>query len=167
MMTLAQVHAMLPGSVLVGDGSVDILRVHSDTRTLQAGDLFVALKGERFDAHDKLAEAKAQGAVAALAQRGLAEAGLAGVQVADSERGLQDLARTWRARHHLPLIAVTGSNGKTTVTQMIASVLRAWHGDGAFATAGNFNNHIGVPLTLCACARTTRRGTVPAWSSSA
>ncbi len=148
MMTLAQAHAMLPGSTLLGDGTLHILRVHSDTRTLQAGDLFVALKGDRFDAHDKLAEAKAKGAVAALAQRGLAEAGLAGVQVADSERGLQDLARAWRARHHLPLIAVTGSNGKTTVTQMIASILRAWHGDGAFATVGNFNNHIGVPLTL-------------------
>ena len=148
MMTLSQAHAMLPGSQLVGDGAIEVKRVHSDTRTLQAGDLFVALRGERFDAHDKLAEAKSKGAVAALAQRGLAEAGLPGVQVADSERGLQDLARAWRARHHLPLIAVTGSNGKTTVTQMIAQVLRAWHGDGAFATAGNFNNHIGVPLTL-------------------
>jgi UDP-N-acetylmuramoyl-tripeptide--D-alanyl-D-alanine ligase len=148
MMTLAQAHAMLPGSTLIGDGSLEIFRVHSDTRTLQAGDLFVALKGERFDAHDKLAEAKAKGAVAALAQRGLKEAGLAGVQVTDSERGLQDLARAWRARHHLPLIAVTGSNGKTTVTQMIAAILRAWHGEGAFATVGNFNNHIGVPLTL-------------------
>ncbi len=148
MMTLAQAHAMLPGATLVGDGAIQIGRVHSDTRTLQAGDLFVALKGERFDAHDKLGEANAKGAVAALAQRGLAEAGLAGVLVPDAERGLQDLARAWRARHHLPLIAVTGSNGKTTVTQMIAAILRAWHGDGAFATAGNFNNHIGVPLTL-------------------
>jgi UDP-N-acetylmuramoyl-tripeptide--D-alanyl-D-alanine ligase len=148
MMTLAQAHAMLPGSTLVGDGTLEMLRVHSDTRTLQAGDLFVALKGEHFDAHDKLGEAKAKGAVAALAQRGLAEAGLAGVQVTDAERSLQDLARAWRARHHLPLIAVTGSNGKTTVTQMIASILRAWHGEGAFATVGNFNNHIGVPLTL-------------------
>jgi len=148
MMTLAQVHAMLPGSTLVGDGALEILRVHSDTRTLQPGDLFVALRGERFDAHDMLAEAKGKGAVAALAERGLAAAGLPGVQVTDSERGLQDLARAWRAHHHLPLIAVTGSNGKTTVTQMIASILRAWHGNGAFATVGNFNNHIGVPLTL-------------------
>jgi UDP-N-acetylmuramoyl-tripeptide--D-alanyl-D-alanine ligase len=73
---------------------------------------------------------------------------LPGVLVPDSERALQDLARAWRAHHHLPLIAVTGSNGKTTVTQMIASILRAWHGDGAFFTVGNYNNHIGVPLTL-------------------
>jgi UDP-N-acetylmuramoyl-tripeptide--D-alanyl-D-alanine ligase len=148
MMTLSQVHAMLPGSTLVGDGAIKIERVHSDTRSLQQSDLFVALKGENFDAHDMLAEAKTKGAVAALAQRGLKEAGLPGVLVEDSERGLQDLARAWRSHHHLPLIAVTGSNGKTTVTQMIASILRAWHGDGAFFTVGNFNNHIGVPLTL-------------------
>jgi UDP-N-acetylmuramoyl-tripeptide--D-alanyl-D-alanine ligase len=148
MMTLAQVHAMLPGSTLIGDGAIEIARVHSDTRTLQRGDLFVALKGERFDAHDMLAQAKMQGAVAALAQRGLREAGLPGVLVPNSERGLQDLACAWRAHHHLPLIAVTGSNGKTTVTQMIASILRAWHGDGAFSTVGNLNNHVGVPLTL-------------------
>jgi UDP-N-acetylmuramoyl-tripeptide--D-alanyl-D-alanine ligase len=148
MMTLAQAHALLPYSTLVGDGATGIARVHSDTRTLQPGDLFVALKGERFDAHDMLGEAKAKGAVAALAQHGLPEAGLPGLLVPDSERALQDLARAWRTHHHLPLIAVTGSNGKTTVTQMIASILRAWHGEGAFATAGNFNNHIGVPLTL-------------------
>lgn len=148
MMTLAQAHAMLPGSTLQGDGAIEILRVHSDTRTLRAGDLFVALKGERFDGHDLLAEAQAKGAVAAIAERGLAQAGFAGLQVADTQAALEALARAWRSHHHLPLIAVTGSNGKTTVTQMIASILRAWHGDGAFATEGNLNNHIGVPLTL-------------------
>jgi UDP-N-acetylmuramoyl-tripeptide--D-alanyl-D-alanine ligase len=148
MMTLSQAHAMLPGSTLVGDAGIAIVRVHSDTRSLAPGDLFVALKGERFDAHDLLGQAKAQGAVAALAQRGLAEAGLPGLLVPDTQRALEDLARAWRAHHHLPLIAVAGSNGKTTVTQMIASILRAWHGDGAFHTVGNLNNHIGVPLTL-------------------
>jgi UDP-N-acetylmuramoyl-tripeptide--D-alanyl-D-alanine ligase len=148
MMTLAQAHALLPGSALIGDGATPILRVHSDTRTLRAGDLFVALKGERFDGHDMLAVAKSQGAVAAVAERGLAEAGLAGLQVADTQQALEQLAAAWRARLHLPLIAVTGSNGKTTVTQMIASILRAGLGGGAFATEGNYNNHIGVPLTL-------------------
>jgi len=148
MMTLAQAHALLPGSTLVGDGSVHITRVHSDTRSLQAGDLFVALRGERFDAHDFLPQAKAAGAVAAIAERGLAEAGLPGLQVADSKQALGALAVAWRARFHLPLIAVTGSNGKTTVTQMLASVLKAWWGEGAFSTQGNFNNDIGVPLTL-------------------
>jgi UDP-N-acetylmuramoyl-tripeptide--D-alanyl-D-alanine ligase len=148
MMTLAQAHALLPASTLVGDGATEVLRVHSDTRSLQSGDLFVALRGENFDAHDFLAQAKASGAAAALAERGLAEAGLPGLQVADTQAALTALAHAWRQRFHLPLIAVTGSNGKTTVTQMIASILRAWLGDAAFATAGNLNNHIGVPLTL-------------------
>ena len=151
MMTLAQAHALLPGSVLVGDqhsvGSTTFQRVHSDTRTLRAGDLFVALRGERFDAHDFLPQAAAAGAVAALAERGLSPA-LPGLLVADVLQALQQLAAAWRARFHLPLIAVTGSNGKTTVTQMVAAMLRAWLGEGALATAGNFNNHIGVPLTL-------------------
>ncbi|KQW38364.1 UDP-N-acetylmuramoyl-tripeptide--D-alanyl-D-alanine ligase [Rhizobacter sp. Root404] len=148
MMTLAQAQALLPASTLVGDGAIEVLRVHSDTRSLQPGDLFVALRGENFDAHDFLAQAKASGAAAALAERGLAEAGLPGLQVADTQAALTALAHAWRQRFHLPLIAVTGSNGKTTVTQMIASILRAWLGDAAFATAGNLNNHIGVPLTL-------------------
>ncbi|WP_375140986.1 UDP-N-acetylmuramoyl-tripeptide--D-alanyl-D-alanine ligase [Ideonella alba] len=135
-------------AALLGDAGVDFARVHTDTRTLQPGDLFVALLGERFDAHDFLPQARAAGAVAALAERGLAEAGLPGLQVADSLRGLQRLATAWRATQTLPLIAVTGSNGKTTVTQMIASILRAAHGERALATSGNLNNHIGVPLTV-------------------
>ena len=148
MATLAQLHALLPASRLVGDGSVAIERVHSDTRSLQPGDLFVALRGERFDANDFLAQAKQGGAVAALAERGLAAAGLPGIEVADAGAALLALAGQWRARFTPPLVAVTGSNGKTTVTQMIASILRAWHGDAALATRGNLNNHIGVPLTL-------------------
>ncbi len=152
MMTLAQAHALLPGSTLVGEsahaGTVQITRVHSDSRSLCAGDLFVALKGERFDAHDFLPQARAAGAVAALAERGLAETGLPGLLVNDTLAALQTLAGAWRARFHLPLIAVAGSNGKTTVTQMIASILRHWLGEAAFATEGNFNNHIGLPLTL-------------------
>ena len=148
MMTLAQAHALLPGSTLVGNGAVNITRVHSDTRSLLPGDLFVALRGERFDAHDFLPAAKASGAVAALAERGLQQAGLSGLQVADSGLALGRLAAVWRRRMQLPLIAVTGSNGKTTVTQMIASILKAWRGDAAFATQGNLNNHIGLPLTL-------------------
>ncbi|MBA4178788.1 MAG: UDP-N-acetylmuramoylalanyl-D-glutamyl-2, 6-diaminopimelate--D-alanyl-D-alanine ligase [Leptothrix sp. (in: Bacteria)] len=106
------------------------------------------MKGERFDGHDYLAQARAAGAVAALAEHGLGEATLPGLQVADSLLGLQQLAAAWRAQFSLPLIAVTGSNGKTTVTQMLAAMLRAAHGDAALATAGNLNNHIGVPLTL-------------------
>lgn len=148
MSTLATLHALLPGARLVGDGATTIERVHTDTRSLRAGDLFVALRGERFDANDFLAPAKAGGAAAAIAERGLEAAGLPGLEVADSGTALMTLGGAWRARYSLPLIAVTGSNGKTTVTQMIAAILRAWQGEAALATEGNFNNHIGVPLTL-------------------
>ena len=148
MMTLQQALAWLPSARLVGDGNVPLLRVHTDTRSLQAGDLFVALKGERFDAHEFLAQAKVQGAVAAIAHQGLAEAGLPGLEVADSKLALGQLAAGWRSQFSLPLIAVTGSNGKTTVTQMVASILRARKSAEAFATEGNLNNDIGVPLTL-------------------
>ena len=133
---------------IVGDASVEIKRVHTDTRSLRSGDLFVALKGDNFDAHDFLAQAKANGAAAAIAQHGLVAAGLSGLEVADSKVALGQLAKGWRAQFDLPLIAVTGSNGKTTVTQMIACILRAYQTSQAFATEGNLNNDIGVPLTL-------------------
>ncbi len=145
MMTLAQAHTLLPSSTLVGDPHAVIHRVHTDTRSLKAGDLFVALKGEHFDAHDYLVQARAAGAVAVIAERGDFAQGL---RVGDTQAALEAMSLAWRQRFTLPMVAVTGSNGKTTVTQMIASILRAWHGDGAFSTQGNFNNHIGVPLTL-------------------
>ncbi|MEO0003271.1 MAG: hypothetical protein RLZZ22_963 [Pseudomonadota bacterium] len=149
MKTLAQLLPELDGARVVGAlAALELARVHSDTRSLRAGDLFVALRGERFDANDYLAPARACGAVAALAERGLAQAGLPGVEVADSRAALGELARRWREQFDLPLIAVTGSNGKTTVTQMIASILRAAVGEAALATQGNLNNEIGVPLTL-------------------
>ena len=149
MMSLQQARALLGGRAqLVGEPTTRVQRVHSDTRSLQPGDLFVALRGERFDAHDFLPQARAAGASAALAERGLAEAGLPGLQVPDALQALQQLAAAWRQSIPVQLIAVTGSNGKTTVTQMIAAILRAWLGDAAFATEGNLNNHIGLPLTL-------------------
>ena len=148
LMTLARAAALLPGAQCLGDPATPILRVHTDTRSLRPGDLFVALRGERFDAHDFLPQARAAGAAAVLAERGLAGCGLPGLQVADAGRALQQLARGWRAGLQLPLIAVTGSNGKTTVTQMLSAILQAWQGDAALATAGNFNNHIGVPLQV-------------------
>ena len=153
-MTLAQAQALLPGSVLHGSAQQRFARVHSDTRTLRAGDLFVALRGERFDGHDHIAAALRGGAAAVLAERGFdaTAAGVPGLQVADSLAALQQLAAGWRAgpalAPDLQLVAVTGSNGKTTVTQMCGAILRAWLGDAALATEGNLNNHIGVPLML-------------------
>lgn len=148
MMTLAQLQAWLPGSRAIGAVDTAVLRVHTDTRNLQAGDLFVALRGERFDANDFLPQAAAQGAAAVLAERGVASCGLPGVEVADAKRALGQLATAWRGQFTLPLVAVTGSNGKTTVTQMVAAILRAWKPTTMLATEGNFNNDIGVPLTL-------------------
>jgi UDP-N-acetylmuramoyl-tripeptide--D-alanyl-D-alanine ligase len=148
MMSLQQALGCLRAARLVGDGHVVPLRVHTDTRSLQPGDLFVALKGEHFDAHEFLPQARAQGAVAAIAQHGLLESGLPGLEVADTRLALGQLAAGWRSQFSMPLIAVTGSNGKTTVTQMIAAILRAWKPEAAFATEGNLNNDIGVPLTL-------------------
>ena len=153
MMTLEQalawIAAFQPQARLVGDPTTPLLRVHTDSRTLQAGDLFVALKGERMDANDFLPQVKSAGlATAVIAHGGLEQLGMAGIEVPDTTVALGALAAGWRSQFDWPLIAVTGSNGKTTVTQMIASILRAHAGDAALATQGNFNNAIGVPLTL-------------------
>lgn len=127
-------------------------RVHTDSRSLQPGDLFVALRGERFDGNQFIAKAHAQGAVGVVCEAsGEAQAatcGLSALVVPDARIALGELAAGWRAQFVLPLIAVTGSNGKTTVTQMVAAVLRAHAGEGALSTQGNLNNDIGVPLTL-------------------
>ncbi len=160
MMTLQQTLAWLGNARLVpsdiggaaDSGAITFRRVHTDTRTIEAGDLFVALRGEHFDANDFLAEAKAKGAVAAICQGDaeprLRAAGLPGLVVADAKLALAALATHWRAQFKLPLMAVTGSNGKTTVTQMIAAILRAFKPHAFLATQGNLNNDIGVPLTV-------------------
>jgi UDP-N-acetylmuramoyl-tripeptide--D-alanyl-D-alanine ligase len=150
MLSLQQAAAMTEALRIVGAPQQRFERVHTDSRSVQPGDLFVALRGERFDAHDFLAQAHGRGAAAALVEAGRsAPPGLALIEVADTRQALGRLAAGWRARFDLPLVAVTGSNGKTTVTQMLASILAAWHGeDGRLATQGNLNNDIGVPLTL-------------------
>ena len=147
-LSLHQIQQWVSGAPRHGDPSLTVQRVNTDSRTAQAGDLFVALKGERFDAHDFLSQVSEQGVSAAVASHGLDAAHLAGVQVADTRKALGQLAKGWRSQFQLPVIAVTGSNGKTTVTQMIASILRAGFGDDALATQGNLNNDIGVPQTL-------------------
>ena len=148
MMNLQQAARWIAGARLIGDASVAVARVHSDTRTLAPGDLFVALSGERFDGNEFLAAAKAAGACAAIAQRGLADAGLSGLEVVDTRLALGQLAQGWRQQFDLPLIAVSGSNGKTTVTQMLAAILSSYRPGRALATQGNLNNDVGLPLTL-------------------
>ena len=153
MMTVQQAAQWLAPARLVGDGQTPVQRVHTDTRSIEPGDLFVALRGEHFDANVFLHEAQQRGAVAVLCHAGLEAArypaGLPRIEVPDTTVALGQLAAAWRAQFALPVIAVTGSNGKTTVTQMLASILEAHCPAGtALATRGNLNNAIGVPLTL-------------------
>ena len=151
MMQLGQAAQWLKNAHLVGSSDVVITRVHTDSRSVEPGDLFLALKGERFDANDLLQDAQARGAVAAICHPGAGAdlIGFARIEVPDTKLALAELATAWRAQFKLPLIAVTGSNGKTTVTQMLASILQASRPDGgSLATRGNLNNEIGVPLTL-------------------
>ena len=130
---------------------VRISGVTTDSRRVHAGDLFVALKGGRFDGNAYVGEAARRGAVAAMTSR-LVEADLpvAQVVVADPRASLGRLAAYWRTRYALPLVALTGSNGKTTVKEMLAAILASHCGERApvLATEGNLNNDIGMPLTL-------------------
>ena len=151
MMLLSQAAQVL-GCELVGH-DVLFTSVSSDSRTINAGDLFVALQGENYDGAAFVAGATRSGAVAALVKttsyRGV-ESPCPLLLVDDTRLALGRLAAHWRAQFNIPVIAVTGSNGKTTVKEMLASILCAATGDDGtvLATLGNLNNDIGVPLTL-------------------
>jgi UDP-N-acetylmuramoyl-tripeptide--D-alanyl-D-alanine ligase len=131
-----------------GDDGVGFTSVSTDSRTFATGALFVALRGERFDGHDYVARAHENGAAAALVERRV-DVDIPQLIVADSKRAFGLAAGTWRSRFSLPVIAVAGSNGKTTVTQMIGAILGAAYGEkNRLSTHGNLNNDIGVPLML-------------------
>ena len=133
---------------LVG-ADLSINGVSTDTRAIAEGQLFIALAGERFDAHDFLDQAVAAGAAALMvADAGKLPAGIPAVVVDDTRLALGRLAAAWRAQFTLPVIAVTGSNGKTTTKEMIAAILKAAFGAAVLSTRGNLNNDIGLPLTL-------------------
>jgi UDP-N-acetylmuramoyl-tripeptide--D-alanyl-D-alanine ligase len=119
--------------------------VSTDTRTLRPGELFVALRGPRFNANDFVAAAETAGAAGAVVDSRVAR-GLAQILVKDTQAALSSGAAAWRAQFSIPLIGVAGSNGKTTVKEMIAAILE--RRGATLATRGNLNNHIGVPLTL-------------------
>ncbi|MBV8030244.1 MAG: UDP-N-acetylmuramoyl-tripeptide--D-alanyl-D-alanine ligase [Betaproteobacteria bacterium] len=148
MMALADAAALIHGRASGGDAF--FTGVSTDTRTIAPGDLFVALRGERFDGHAFLEAAARAGAVAALVDGAYAGAHpLPVVVVDDTKRALGELARGWRARLSPKLVGVAGSNGKTTVKEMLAAILVAHAGeDSVLYTRGNLNNDIGVPLTL-------------------
>ena len=128
-----------------------VKRVVIDSRDIRPGDVFVALKGERFDAHDFVDEVIAQGAALCLVSRADCLTKARCLPVDDTEKALGQLARAWRlvVNPALTVFGITGSAGKTTVKEMLACILRDFAGsDAVLATAGNFNNHIGLPLTL-------------------
>jgi UDP-N-acetylmuramoyl-tripeptide--D-alanyl-D-alanine ligase len=146
---LAQVATWVDGQL--GDASqsdVVFEQVSTDTRTLSVGDLFIALKGERFDAHDFLKQLQKGQVAAVIAEHVPAGFDLPYVLVSDTRIALQDLAKHWREQFDMPLALITGSNGKTTVKEMLAAITHAAYPNGSLATKGNLNNDIGLPLTL-------------------
>lgn len=133
----------------------------TDTRRIGPGQLFVALKGPVFDGGDYLDQAAAQGALAAIVDARRPQSDLPQIELGDTRQALLRIAAAWRSLHAPALIAVTGSNGKTTTKEMIASILRAWVGDDAsLSTQGNLNNDIGVPLTLLRLTRGHRAAVI-------
>lgn len=162
MMSLAQAAEACGGHLaLPGQEHIEFRAVSTDTRRLQAGELFVALRGENFDGHDFVAAALDQGVAGALVEKAwldrqteVANPDLL-IAVSDTRLALGKLAQAWRQRFRIPLIGVTGSNGKTTVKEMCASILREQArregfdpANSVLATEGNLNNEIGLPLML-------------------
>ncbi len=155
MMMLSQAAPVLNGQLVGPD--VRFAAVSTDSRNIKAGDLFIALRGERFDGYEFAASALKAGAAAVLVNADSYEAnpsaispGLSVITVPDTRLALGQLAAHWRLQFDIPLVAITGSNGKTTVKEMLASVLReaAGSAEAVLATKGNLNNDIGMPLTL-------------------
>lgn len=146
--TVTEICAATGGAVFGSAGSQEFSGVSTDTRTVKSGDLFVALKGERFDAHDFIEQAVQRGVTGVVVSRtdiGV-PSGITTILVEDTLKALQDLARFHRRRFHIPIVAITGSNGKTTTKDMTAAVLGSRY--SVLKTEGNFNNEIGLPLTL-------------------
>ncbi len=144
-----QAAAVAVGGRLIGDDR-PYATVSSDSRTLSAGALFIALRGPNFDGAEFVAAAVARGAAGALVDRHVSQpleaSSLPQVVVSDPLKALQSLAKNWRNVFNIPVVAVAGSNGKTTTKEMIAAILS--RRGACLATQGNLNNHIGVPLTL-------------------
>ena len=142
-MKLSDAAVAINGTLIGSDAS--FAGVSTDTRTLREGELFVALQGETFDGHNMCHQAATAGAVASIVHKDV-ETAMPLLRVNDTRIALGQLANDWRGKHRLKVIGITGSNGKTTVKEMTAAILRQ-KGE-VLATAGNFNNDIGLPKTL-------------------
>jgi len=141
--TLAAVAREVHGRLIGGDGGFGA--VTTDSRSLTAGSLFVAISGDKFDGNDFVRDAHAKGAAGALVSKA-ADLPLPQVEVRDTRRAFGAMARAWRETFAIPVVAVTGSSGKTTVKELVASILGVSR--SVCVTQGNLNNDIGVPLTL-------------------
>lgn len=148
MMRLSEAAALL--NVPFTGADAEVVRVSTDSRNTQPGDLFIALRGEKFDGGAYAAQALQQGAVGVVLDAAQAPEVLHALRVPDTRLALGQLAAGWRKRFTLPIVAITGSNGKTTVKEMLAAILRhaAGGNDSVLATEGNLNNDIGLPLML-------------------
>jgi len=146
-MTAGEVYRAIGGRLLQGDEGVEVARVCTDTRQIKPGDLFFALRGERFDAHDFIDRAVAGGAAAVVVSRAMdVDPRVPVIRVGDTLAGLQALAAYHRRWFTVPVVGITGSSGKTTTKDMVAAVLETRF--PVLKTRGNFNNEIGLPLTL-------------------
>ena len=146
---VAQILPSLTGARLVNAEDFAFSGVSTDSRSVSAGALFVALRGEVFDAHNFLPQVAEKGVAAVVVEELPAGFTLPAIVVPNTLVALGQIANWWRKQFSIPVIGVTGSNGKTTVKEMIAAILAAAHGEeGRLATRGNLNNEIGVPLTL-------------------
>jgi UDP-N-acetylmuramoyl-tripeptide--D-alanyl-D-alanine ligase len=141
--TLAAVARETHGRLIGADGGFG--SVTTDSRALTAGSLFVAIPGDKYDGNDFVRDAHAKGAAGALVSK-VADLPLSQVEVRDTRRAFGTLARAWRANFAIPVVAITGSSGKTTVKELVASILSVSR--SVCVTQGNLNNDIGVPLTL-------------------
>jgi UDP-N-acetylmuramoyl-tripeptide--D-alanyl-D-alanine ligase len=145
--SLAQLVASLSGARMTQNVAFD--GVTTDSRALVPGSLFVALRGEHFDGHDFLPQLAEKGVAAVIAEQLPQGWTLPAIVVPNTLTALGQVGNFWRSKFAIPVIGVTGSNGKTTVKEMIAAILAAAYGEeGRLATRGNLNNEIGVPLTL-------------------
>lgn len=137
--------AKAAGAEIIGEGAVEITGVSTDTRTIKKGDLFIALSGENFDGHNYVSVAEQNGAVAAVCLKEV-EAGVPVLMVEDTLKALQAIAAYYRSTLPIKVIGVTGSNGKTTTRNLIASVLSSKY--SVYSTKKNFNNEIGLPKSV-------------------
>lgn len=145
-LSVREIAAASGGTLMNSGEDFGICGVSIDSRNINPGDMFIALKGENFDGHDFIKNAVDNGAALVITHKPLAECDIPYILVEDTLKALQDIAGYYRKKFQIPFIAVTGSSGKTTTKDMIASVLSQKY--NVLKTEGNFNNEIGLPLTL-------------------